>query len=116
MKGDIFKGRTIDKTNNKTESYIENPWDSVVQKEKNLILPTACYLGHLISARGSVIINHLNVNLVAFRTCSVQEITARTNNMLAEYTVPKGTFLPYSKRTIMSSKVLLPKQDSGFVL
>lgn len=63
-----------------------------------------------------MIINCLNIDLVAFYTCSVQEIKARTNNMLAEYTGPKGTFLPYSKRTIMSSKVLLPKQDSSFVL
>lgn len=87
-----------------------------MQKEEHLILPTASYVWHLISARGSVIINHLNVDLVAFYTHSVQEITARTNNMLAEYMVPKGTFLSYSKRTIMSSKVLLPKRDSGFVL
>lgn len=86
-----------------------------MQKEQNLILPSAFYLGQLISARGSVIITCLNVDWVAFYTCSVQVIAAHPNNMLAEYSVPKGTFLLYSKRTIMSSKVLLPKQDSGFV-
>lgn len=87
-----------------------------MQKEENQILPTVSCLEHLISATGSVIINCLNIDFVAFYACSVQEVAARTNNMLAEYTVPKGTFLPYSERTIMSSKVLLPKQDSTFVL
>lgn len=85
-----------------------------MQKEENLILLTVSYLRHLISARGSVIINSPNTDLVAFYTCSVQEITICTNNTLAEYTGPKGTSLLYSSRTIMSSKVLLPKQGLWF--
>lgn len=36
--------------------------------------------------------------------------------MLAEYTIPKGTFLPCNSSTVVSSKVLLPNQDSSFVL
>lgn len=56
-----------------------------------MILPTASCLRQIMSARGSVIIN---VDMVAFFTCSVQVIKACTNNMLAEDVVPRGTFLP----------------------
>lgn len=121
MSDDIFQKGTIGKkkhnqTNKQTtnSNLYRKSLGFFRAKEGNLILPTASYLGQLISARGSVIVNHLN--LVAFSTCSVREITARTNNMLAEYTVPKGTFLPYNRSTIVSSKVLLPNQDSSFDL
>lgn len=117
--GTIFlrKGRLEKKTNtSKTtnSNLYRKSWGFFRAKEESLILPTVAYLGQLVSARGSVITNHLN--LVAFYTCSVREITAHPNNMLAEYTIPKGTFLPYNSSTVVSSKVLLPNQDSSFVL